>query len=253
MKNLRFLFFSFFFFIFIATLYAQEKKLLVAIDSKNTKELVSFKYEKNRLASFSVKGILTFSEYSFKYDKATGQIAEYTMNEDRGELTTNSKFDYTNKGYILETEQSKGKKLKEKLTEENKIYIDSQNRLTKTIFDDGKLWEEFRYDTNNNIVRYIQHSAIGKSDIITTNEFYNDKSILSGINLPAWFWAVHMSHMKWCGDFIGGNNLKKSTVENLLPDTLIINVTYDYDDDGYPLKQYYNGELAKEFTYIKIK
>lgn len=241
---------------FILTLHSQIIQLPVEINSLKTKEIVSLKYGSgNKLVYFSEKGIATFREFSFKYDKKTGQLTECTINEDRGELVMNCKYQYTDAGYISETIRTSGKKIKEKTIEENNIYTDANGRLTKTVFDDGKLWEEFKYDENNNLVLYTQHAALGNGDVITTNTFNEDKSVFSHIKgLPSWFWGMHINSLRWCTDFIGNNNLKQSTTVDPRIDRTPVDVTYDYDENGYPVKQYYNEELVKEIKYdISIK
>ena len=209
--------------------------------------------DKNQLIYFDEKGTVTYREFTLKYDKISNQLVECLMNRDKGEIIINSKFIYNNGEYITEEVKNSGRQLR-KMTEYNKIYIDTNNRLTKTVFDDGKLWEEFIYDTNSNLSRYLVHSAFGSSDIETNYKFDLNKTIFSYIeNMPAWFWALHMSNMKWCGDFLGKNNAIENTTQDARFGTETIEITYDYDQDGYPVKQYYNGEIMKEFKYKMIK
>jgi len=235
---------------------AQSKKLLTEINSLKTKEVITLEYNsKNQLVYFDEKGAATYREFTLKYDKNSGNFSECIINQDRGEFISSSKFTYSNPDYVIEEVKTSGKKVNIKTTEQNTIHIDAEGRLTKTAFDDGKLWEEFEYDNNSNIVNYTQHSALGGNDIITSNSYYNNKqSVFSNIeNLPAWFWALHMNSMRWCIDFIGKNNLKESVIVDPRFGTNTINVTYDYDNEGYPIKQYYNEELVKEFRYKVIK
>lgn len=233
---------------------AQTRKILAEINSIQSRELISFKYNaKNQLIYFLEKGPVTYREFNLKYDKSSDRLIEYTMNKDRGEMLIGSKFTYTNDGYVTEEEKSSGKQLR-KMTEYNKIYIDNLGRLTKTVFEDGKLWEEFTYDENNNLTKYLVHSALGKNDIITEYKFDQDKSVFSNIeNLPLWFWPLHMNNMKWCSDFTGSNNASENTTQDSRFGTDTIEITYEYDEDGYPVKQYYNNELAKEFRYTIIR
>lgn len=232
------------------SIHAQNKKLLVEINSIKTKEVIELKYNnKNQLIYFDEKGVATYREFTFKYDKSNN-LSECTVNQEKGEFITNSKFIYEDAGYITEERKISGKKVNIKTTEQEKIYIDTKNRLTKTVFDDGKIWEEFEYDDNNNIIKYTQHSAFGDNDVITTNAYNDDKSVFFNIeNIPVWFWALHMNNMRWCSDFTGKNNLKKSTIIDPRFGTSVIEVTYEYDNEGYPTKQYYDGELVKEFKY----
>ncbi len=234
---------------------AQIKKLLTTVNSIKTKEVIELKYNsQNQLIYFDEKGTVTYREFSLKYDKASNQLSECTINNDKGELVLNSKYTYGTAGYITEEVKSSGKKLQGKSTEQNKIYIDSKGRLTKTAFDDGKLWEEFEYDKNNNITKYTLHSAFGDSDIVTTHKYNKDKSVFANIeNLPAWFWALHMNNVKWCGDFVGKNNPNEAVSVDPRFGTDTVEITYQYDADGYPVKQLYNGKVVKEFTYKIIK
>ncbi|MBK5722627.1 hypothetical protein JGH11_17265, partial [Dysgonomonas sp. Marseille-P4677] len=227
-----------------------QKKLLSQINSLDTKETVNLKYNnKGQLVYFEEKGIVTFREFSFKYDKNSNKLSECNMNQDRGELVTNSKYHY-NDGYITEEIVSSGKQVREKkVIDHIKIHIDNKNRLTKTVFDDGKPWEEFVYDENNNMIIYTQHSALteGGSKIIKY-KFNQDKSAFWAIeHIPAWFWAWHINSMRWCRDFIGQNNPNEFTTEDPKYGTDTIEVTYEYDHDGFPTKQYYNGKLVREF------
>lgn len=235
--------------------FAQGRKLLVEINSINTKEVISLKYNsKNQLVYFVEKGIATYSEYTLKYDKATERLSECVMNQDKGELVTNSKYIYADPSYIVEELKSSGKKLHSKITEFDTIRIDDKGRLTKTKFDDGKLWEEFQYDDNNNLVKYIVHSATGGKDRITDYEFDANKSVFSNIvNMPTWFWALHMNKMRWCSDFIGSNSAIASAIDDPRWGINSVEITYDYDNDGYPVKQYYDDELVKEFKYKDSK
>lgn len=238
--------------LFICTpLFSQQKKLLVQINSIKTNEVIELKYNnKSQLIYFDEKGVATYREFTFKYDKNTGQMAECQINQENGQYITNMKFSYDNTDYIVAEVKNSGKKVNIKSTDYEKIYTDINGRLIKTVFDDGKVWEEFEYDQNNNINKYTQHSALGDSDVVTTNTYNDNKSIFSDIEgIPSWFWALNMNNMKWCSDFIGKNNLIESTVIDPRFGTEITNVKYDYDEDGYPLRQYYNDILVKEFKY----
>ncbi len=227
------------------TLYAQSKQL-IQINSVKTKEIVDLKYNnKKQLTYFVEKGVVTFREFTFKYDKITNLLSECIMNQDRGELITNSRYTY-NDGYITEEVASSGKQVKEKkVTDHLQIHIDHKGRLTKT-----EPWEEFVYDENNNLVTYTQHGATNEGSKITIFKFNNDKSAFLNIeSIPAWFWAWHVNSMRWCGDFIGKNNPSGFTTEDPRYGTDTIEVTYEYDTDGYPVKQFYNGELVREMIY----
>jgi hypothetical protein len=205
------------------------------------------------LIYFDEKGVVTYREFTLKYDKAGSQLTECLMNRDKGEMIINSKYIYGNGGYILEEAKSSGRQLR-KTTDYNKIYADNSGRLTKTTFEDGKLWEEFYYDGNNNLSRYLTHSASGKNDITIDYAFDTRKSVFSGMeNLPFWFWALHMNSMRWCSDFIGDNNAVENTTVDSRFGTETTKITYEYDSDGYPVKQYYDGELVKEFKYQPAK
>lgn len=251
-KNLLFLFLC----LFTGNLAinAQVKKLLTEINSIQTKNVITFKYnDKNQLIYFDEKGTVTYREFTLKYDKASNRLTECFMNRDKGEMIINSKFIYNNEDYITEEAKNSGRQLR-KTTEYNKIYIDANNRLTKTMFEDGKLWEEFVYDTNNNLSKYLVHSAFGNSDIETDYKFDTYKTIFSNIeNMPSWFWALHMNNMKWCGDFLGQNNARENITQDARFGTESIEITYEYDQEGYPVKQYYDEELMKEFKYKIIR
>lgn len=238
----------------LLSLSAQEKRLS-QINSFDTKETVNLKYNnKGQLIYFEEKGVVTYREFTFKYDKVSNLLAECNMNQDRGELITNSKYAY-NTEYITEQITSSGKQIREKkVTDYINIYLDNKNRLTKTVFDDGKPWEEFVYDDNNNVIIYTQHSALseGGSKVITY-KFNDDKSAFLAIGaIPAWFWAWHISSLRWSNGFIGENNPNMLTTEDPRYGTDIIDVTYEYDNEGFPVKQYFDGILVKEFVYKDI-
>jgi len=246
------------FFLFIAVglpVFSQVKKLLSEVDSKITREVVSFKYNnKNQLIYFDEKGTATYREFTLKYNKADGKLSECIINQERGEVIYSSKFSYNNPDYITEEVKNSGKKINIKSIDENKIYIDKQERLLKTMFDEKNIWEEFEYDRNNNVVKYIQHSAQGDSDVITTKIYSDKNTIFINIeNIPVWFWALLMNNMRWCNDFVGKNIPSQTTVVDQRFGTEVTKITYDYDDDGYPIRQYYNNELVKEFKYRVIK
>lgn len=232
---------------------AQGKKLLTEINSIHTKNIISLRYNtKNQLVYFDERGTVSYCEFTLKYDKTNNRLVECSINRDKGEMIINSKFIYNNEEYITEEIKKSGKQLR-KGTEYNKIYIDANNKLIKTTFEDGQLWEEFFYDANNNLSKYLVHSASGNNDIKTEYKFDTNNSIFSNIeDLPSWFWTLHMNSMKWCGDFSGKNNAIESTTQDARFGTDTIEITYEYDQDGYPVKQYYDGELVKEFRYKTI-
>ncbi|MDR0823877.1 MAG: hypothetical protein LBN74_02210 [Prevotella sp.] len=242
-------------FSFGLTLCAQTKKLPVEINSIHTKNIITLKYNaKNQLIHFTEKGTVIYREFTLKYDKANNQLIECLMNSDNGEMVVNSKFIYNNADYIMEEAKSSGKQLRSKITEYNKIYIDNRGRFSKSMFEDGKMWEEPSYDSDNNLVKYLVYSASGQVDIQSDYKFDTHKSIFSGIeNLPLWFFAMQMNNMKWCGDFLGKNNAIENTFQDARFGTETIEITYEYDQDGYPVKQYYDGELAKEIKYITVR
>lgn len=244
--------------LFVAITISAQKKLLSQINSIDTKEVINLKYNnKNQLVYLEEKGTTTYIEFNFKYDKNSNKLSECHMNQDRGELITNSKYSYNdNEGYITEDIVSSGKQIWEKkLADRVKIHIDDKNRLTKTVFDDGKPWEEFVYDENGNMIIYTQHSAIlGTDSKIITYKFNEDKSAFLNIEyMPAWFWAWHINSLRWSSDFIGKNNPNQFTIEDPRYGTDTIDVTYEYDNDGFPVKQYYDGELVREFVYKDVK
>lgn len=232
-----------------------QKKLLSEINSIHTREVVTFKYNsKNQLVYFDEKGTVTYTEYTLKYDKSTNKLSECTMNQDKGELVQNSKYLYIGDGFIIEEIKSSGKKILSKSVDQDTIHIDSKERLTKTMFEDGKIWEEFGYDANDNLIKYKMHSAFGNSDKITEYKFDSNNSIFSNLSdFPVWFWALHMNKMRWCGEFIGKNNALENVTDDPKYGIGTVEITYDYDSDGYPLKQYYDGDLVKEFKYKTAK
>ena len=233
--------------------YAQ-KKLLTEINSIDTKEVIGFKYNsKNQLIYFDEKGVITYTECRLKYNK-TNQLEECAINQDRGELILNFKYSYSSEGAISEEVKSSGRKLHEKTIDVNPIHVDAKGRLLKTTFDDGNLWEEFGYDDNNNLVKYKMYSALGANDKESEYKFDTNKSPFSDIaDFPVWFWALHISRARWCADFIGQNNAIENTTNDSKYGLDTVEITYAYDKDGYPVKQYYNGELVKEFKYKAIK
>ncbi len=233
--------------------YAQ-KKLLIEINSINTKEVIGFKYNsKNQLIYFDEKGVVTYTEYRLRYDKAN-QLVECVMNQDKGELILSSKYSYSSDASILEEIKSSGKKMHTKTIDVNPILVDNEGRLVKTTFDDGNIWEEFDYDNNNNLVKYKVHSAFGNDDKVSEYKFDTNKSPFSDIiDFPVWFWALHMNKVRWCGDFLGQNNAVENATDDSKYGLDTVEITYAYDEDGYPIKQYYNGELVKEFKYKTLQ
>ncbi|WP_029905032.1 hypothetical protein [Prevotella sp. 10(H)] len=228
-----------------------QTKQLVQIDSKQTKEVINLKYNnKNQLVYFDEKGVATYKEFTFKYDKSTNILTECTMNQDRGELIINYKYTY-NGNTVTEEATSSGKQIKEKkIVDILDIHIDNKGRLTKTVFEDGKPWEQFDYDDNDNLVSYAQNSALDNGKKIVVSKYNNDKSAFLSIeSIPAWFWGWHINSMKWSSNFIGKNNPNEIATEDPRFGSDTIEITYEYDTDGYPVKQFYNGELVREFTY----
>lgn len=241
------------FFCTIISLNAQQKKLITEIKSTHTNEVIQFKYNsKNQLTYFDEKGVITYREFTLKYDKKTDILTECIINQDRGEFMSNSKYNYENPEYIIQETKTGGKKNSIKTTENSKIFIDNEGRLEKTILD-GKPWEVFSYDERDNLIKYTVYSASEKMDQDSEYTFDSKKSILSNMeNLPNWFWTLHMNNMKWCSEFIGENNAIENTTEFAKFSATTIEITYDYDGDGYPVKQYYDGKLVKEFKYKTI-
>ncbi|WP_165020835.1 hypothetical protein [Dysgonomonas sp. ZJ279] len=235
------------------SLNAQVKKLVHRINSTVESETIEFRYNaKNQLVFFSEMGIAFYREYSLKYDKSD-RLVERNMNRDRGDIITNIRYTYTSPDYVTENVSMRGK-LQGRATESNRIHIDSLGRLTKTTFADEVLWEEFNYDNNNNLTRYIFHFVAdgGQRDIDYT--YGNDISPFANIqNLPEWFWAYHMNNLKWCAEFMGKNSATSFDIDDTRVNDSEAVITYEYDQDGYPVKQFYNGEIAREFVYRKAQ
>lgn len=236
------------------SLHAQTKKVLSGINSVETKETIEFSYNnKNQLVYFSEKGRVAFREFSLKYDKTTNRLIECKMDQDRGEVVHQIKYTY-NDGFITEDITKSGRQYRQKESEQNKISVDENGRLTYTTFDDGNLWEEFIYDANNNLIHYTIYSALGDPDYKYDSQYNDDISAFTGIkDMPLWFWGVYLNQMKWCRDFIGKNNPANIMMNDPRFGEDEVAVTYEYDADGYPEKQYYNGELLIEFTYKVVK
>lgn len=235
---------------------AQVRKLISGINSIGTKELITFRYNnKNQLVYFDEKGVATFRHFTLKYDKTTGQLIEHNMNEEDGELTMNIKYDYqSNAGHIREKIKMGGKKNQDKLTHYNDIQMDDKGRLAKTIFDDGQPWEDFEYDDNNNILKYTLHSAGGKDNTSSTYKFNTEYGIFCNmLNPPLWLFALNLNNMKWAEGLIGSNLPIEVTADDPRYGTETTEITYEYDSDGYPLRQYYDGKLVREFSYTPIK
>lgn len=234
---------------------AQVKKLISEINSVGTKETITFKYNnKNQLIYFDEKGVVTYREFTLKYDKINGQLTECIIHEDKGELISSTKYDYSNPNYIREEIKTSGKKVQNKTTDYNDIHIDDKNRLTKTIFSDEKLWEEFVYDENDNIITYTIHAASGNSNTSTTYKFNTQNGVFLNINnLPIWLLALHLNNMKWAEGITGKNTPVEFTGDDPIYGTETTEVSYVYDEDGYPVRQYYDGKLVREFSYKQIK
>lgn len=234
---------------------AQVKKLVSEINSVGTKETITFKYNnKNQLVYFDEKGVVTYREFTFKYDKTNGRLTECITNEDKGELISSAKYDYSNPDYIREEVKTSGKKIHSKTTDYNDIHIDDKNRLIKTMFNDEKLWEEFVYDEKDNIITYTIYAASGKSNTSTTYKFSTQNPVFLNIdNLPLWFLALHLNNMKWSEGITGKNMPVEFITDDPVYGTETTEVAYVYDEDGYPIRQYYDGKLVREFSYKKIK
>lgn len=234
---------------------AQVKKLISEINSLGTKETITFKYNnKNQLVYFDEKGAVTYREFTLKYDKTDGKLIECIVNEDKGELTSSSKYDYTNPNYIKEEIKTSGKKRQNKTTDYNDIHLDKKSRLAKTMFSDGKLWEEFKYNENHNIISYIIYSATGNKNTSTTYKFNTQNAVFLNVeNFPLWFLALHLNNMKWAQGITGENMPVEFTADDPIYGIETMEVTYDYDKDGYPIKQYYDEKLVREFSYKEIK
>lgn len=243
-------------FILICGIQAQVKKQLVTI-KLSEKERIDFKYNyKNQLISFIETGVISLYQYNFKYDK-DGCLIECNIVRDKGDVNITSKYNYAQaskaeNAYVMEEMTISGR-LATKNTENNKIYIDANQRIENVFLDNGTPWENFEYDNDGNLIKYTLHIDT-KGKVSTISYLYdNHISPLTNITLPTWFWANHISNLKWSGEFIGKNNASSSTSEVSREEPIGINITYEYDNDNYPIKQYYNGNLSKEFTYKVIK
>lgn len=240
-------------FILLLTDTQAQRKLLVEINSIKTKEVIGFKYDnKNQLVYFDEKGTVTYTEYMLKYDK-TSKLIECVSNQDRGDLIIHHKYQKMESGEISEMRIRSGKKIGSKSVDTNPLILDLHNRLIEVKYEDGRTWENFEYDDNNNLSKYILYSASGKEELKTVWKFDSTKSPFSNIsNLPYWFWSSQIDKIKWSKDFIGENNAIENEIEDIVLGFDIIEITYEFDKDGYPLKQFYNGELVKEFKYKSI-
>lgn len=240
--------------IIILNANAQSRKLITEINSIASNETIIFKYNsKNQLTDIEEKGPIVFRVISLKYDKKSGRLTEYTINQDRGEFLTNTKFGYDDAGNITQEVKSSRKKIEINAPQFTNIQLDDKGRLLKTFFE-GKLWEEFVYDDNDNLAKYVVYSVSGRIDQESEYTHDDKTSALSGMeNLPKWFWALNLNSMKWCAEFIGKNNAVEDTTEYAKYSAVTTEITYNYDADGYPLKQYHDGVLAKEFSYKGVK
>ncbi|MDU1891435.1 MAG: RHS repeat domain-containing protein [Dysgonomonas sp.] len=242
------------FFITGFSLQAQTKKLLTSVNSIESKETIELKYNgKNQLVYLSEKGVIIFREFSFKYDKVTNQLTEAKMDQDRGDIVYNSKFTHTS-GFVTEDLKKSGRQYPEKEDEQNQLDIDAKGNLIDTKFDDGSVWDKFSYDANGNLSKYIIHSASGTPIYVADYTYGNIISPFAGISdFPQWFWAMYVNNMKWCRDFIGPNSPDSLLLDDPRFGEDDIKITYELDADGYPVKQFYNDVLVREFTYTPAK
>lgn len=239
---------------YYCTLEAQVKKQLIGVTSVKIKETIGLKYNaRNQLIFIEEKSPSIYREISLTYGQ-DGILYESSINQDKGELVSTAKYIYESDGYIIEEVKIKNKKTEEESSAKNKIFFDEKGRLTKSTFRDSGLWEEFKYEeSGNNISQYIIHSPSGKNDVFTNYEYENDKSIFYNISFfPYWFFTLHMNQLTWYRDFASEKNPVSITIKSPGYEEESIKVSYQYDPDGYPIKQFYNGELMKEFTYKSI-
>lgn len=231
------------------TIDAQNRKILTSINSIVSHEQIEFKYDsKNQLKSLTEKSKIALREFSFRYDKE-GRLLQCNINRDKGGIIRESKYTYADKNNeVLEVYTEKGR-LVPTIEDSETLYLNNDGFLSKILFDDGRVWEQFEYDSNNNLVTYKYNSATDRGTSSTFYKYDNNPSPLSGISLPRWFWAHIMTNTKWCADFIGTNNAAESFIRDLYKDDVKTTITYDYDADGYPTKQYYNQKLVREFSY----
>ena len=236
-------------FVTICYMSAQNKKILTNINSIISQEQIEFKYDsKGQLKSLTEKGKTALREFSFKYDK-DNRLVECNINRDKGSIIRNSKYSFIDNKTIKETVIEKGRMLNSILEDAETLYLDDKGLLARILFDNGDIWEQFSYDNNENLIHYTYNSTTLRGTSETTLKYDNNKSPLSIVSLPKWFWAHILNNTKRCFDFIGTNNAIESFTKDLYKDDTKIAISYQYDKEGYPVKQFYNGELVRELIY----
>ncbi len=238
-------------FVIVNETTGQTRKILVEINSIVSGEKIEFAYNtKNQLTSVAEKGTVSFRRFTLKYNKES-HLAECTINSEAGSMVQNSKFVYENQ-QVTETARYSGKLVRNNI-ETNELKLDNEGHLIQTYFDDGMIWEKFGY-TGNDITTYIINPS-GKNGGKTISFRYgNINSVFSCFSdLPKWFWTYNVNNTAWCMDFMGERCAVEKKAEETGKDTKTVIISYDLDSEGYPIRQIYDGNLAREFVWKTLK
>ena len=238
-------------------------KRLVRIDFPVENRTISFSYNrKNELTRVEEANRMTLT----LRHNSDGSLRESRLDWNRGGTRIDRTYSYDGNRVTVAVRRSGRNQSNSRSTET--IVLDGSMHLTRSYAWDGSLNESFVYDANNNLTKF---QWFGSNVTTTTYEYNDDVSPFSNIHksIPTWFWAH--KNLDWTKGFWGKNTIKRLTKVTVDEDgnqvfaverrnlnmprptsgdkTLVINFTYEYDSDGFPIRQYKNGELAMIFTY----
>jgi hypothetical protein len=249
-------------------------KRLVKLSIPGTGNTISFKHnDKNEVIEIIEIGENINRQYTLSY-YSNGALKERKLNRDKGKIKIDFSYSYDAEKISITINRS-GKSQKKSVGYDD-ITLKENKYLTMLFSLYNKALEgKFAYDENSNLTEHTCY--YGNGDVETTTYEYSDdvSPLLYMQSIPNWFWAYDFEGMDWTEGFWGKNTVKRKIMKKIDDEenevyaverenmnmrmparenkTLEINYTYEYDNDGYPIKQYKDGKLIKEFFYEMIK
>ena len=221
-----------------------QKKRLVKIGNMPYNKEITFKYNsKGQLITIVEVGQAIYRVYSLEYDKE-GSLVARKLNRDRGDVKIDYRYSYNQGNVHLEIKTSG--KIMQKSTSHEEIAIDGNGYLHK-LYSEGELDRKYTYDSRGNLIENNYYYKAGVDS--TTYEYSSQPSALSFADmLPVWFWAYDINGNSWSVGLWGKNAVTKIT--QIEPEkTTTTEYSYEFDADNYPIKQFEEGKLIKEFLY----
>ncbi|MDR0874143.1 MAG: hypothetical protein LBN27_11870 [Prevotellaceae bacterium] len=257
---------------------------LIAILNINAQNVVSKRLVKmnillqNQTVSFKYNGkneVVSIDEPKRKCKYTLSYNPDGSLKQVKKNISSILKIEYTysyDKEKILINEKRSGS--------QNRVSNDSISLVDKSTFEIyssyNRKTDKFVYDNNNNLIENVYF--YGNSNKETSVYKYNNdiSPLLYTQSIPIWFWISDFSlTIDWVEGLAGKNTVKHITREKVDADgnqmyavereylnmpmptegnkLSEVDYTYEYDNDGYPIKQYKNGKLIREFFYETFK